>query len=444
MDTIVLKFGGSSLADAAQIRKAADIIRSDRARRYVVCSAPGKRSSGDVKVTDLLYRCQEAVQNGGDLAEPLGQIEARFAEIVAALELDFDLAGELEIFEEKLRAGAGRAYVASRGEYLNSKLIAAYLGFPFVDAADCVVFDAEGVLDAEETNRRLFTVLSPMERAVIPGFYGVGPDGEIVTFSRGGSDVTGALVARAVSASLYENWTDVSGMLAADPRIVENPRRIDYISYQELRELTYMGFSVFHEDAVFPCQRAGIPINIRNTNAPADPGTMIVASLPRILPPRTITGVAGHKGFTSIQVEKALMNAEIGFGATLLQIFADHGVSFEHCPTGIDTMSVICFSSYLEGCKNELMDDIRRRLHPDAVLAEEHLALIAVVGHGMSYSRGVAAAIFSAVGEAGINIRMIDQGSSELNIIIAVEEKDMENAIRAIYKKLTERKVTNG
>lgn len=436
MDTIVLKFGGSSLADAAQIQKAADIVRADPARRYVVCSAPGKRGDGDVKVTDLLYQCQEAAAAGADFSGPLGQVERRFAEIIAALGLDFDLAAEIEVIRAHLETRHERAYMASRGEYLNSRLMAAHLGIPFVDAADCVVFGADGTLMAEETNRRLAAALAPLERAVIPGFYGVGPAGEIVTFSRGGSDVTGALVARAVMASLYENWTDVSGMLAADPRVVDHPRHIDYISYQELRELSYMGFSVFHEDAVFPCQKAGIPINIRNTNRPADAGTMIVASLPRILPPRTITGVAGHKGFTSIQVEKAMMNSEVGFGAGLLQIFADHGVSFEHCPTGIDTMSVICHSSYLADCQSELMDDIRRRLRPDAVIAEEHLALIAVVGHGMSYSHGVAAAIFSAVSEAGINIRMIDQGSSELNIIIAVEEKDMEDAIRSIYARL--------
>ena len=436
MDTIALKFGGSSLADSAQIRKACDIVLSNPSRRFVVCSAPGKRGSWDTKVTDLLYQCQEAAAKGEDFSAPLSLVEQRFAEIAEALEVDFDVKGEIERIAEHLRTRHERDYMASRGEYLNSKLIAAHLGRPFVDAADCVVFNAEGGFDAEETNRRLFAALTPLDGAVIPGFYGARPDGSIQTFSRGGSDITGALVARAVQASIYENWTDVSGMLAADPRIVDNPRHIDFISYQELRELSYMGFSVFHEDAVFPCQKAGIPINIRNTNRPGDPGTMIVASLPRILPPRTITGIAGHKGFTSIQVEKAMMNSEVGFGATLLRIFSDHGVSFEHCPTGIDTMSVIVHSSFLEGCRNEIMTDIREQLRPDAVIAEEHLALIAVVGHGMSYSHGVAGAIFTAIGGAGINIRMIDQGSSELNIIIAVEEKDMECAIRAIYAAL--------
>ena len=437
METIVVKFGGTSLASAGQIRKAAEIIRAKPARRYVVCSAPGKRDKSDTKVTDLLLRSYaSALEEGGNFAHSLAAVEERFAEIVRELGVSFDLEGEIADISRHLNGESQRDYMVSRGEYLNSKLIAAYLGIPFVDPATCVCFDAQGEFDAEETNRRLGAVLSGLDRAVVAGFYGARPDGAVQTFSRGGSDITGAIVARAVGASLYENWTDVSGMLAADPAIVDEPRVIDYISYQELRELSYMGSSVFHEDAVFPCQRAGIPINIRNTNRPADPGTMIVASLPRILPPRTITGVAGHKGFVSIQVEKALMNSEIGFGASLLQIFADHQISFEHCPTGIDTMSVIVQGSAIAHCRDAIMEEIREKLHPDALIAEENLALIAVVGHGMSYSKGTAASIFSAVSEAGINIRMIDQGSSELNIIIAVEEKDMEDAIRSIYARL--------
>ena len=437
MDTIVVKFGGTSLASAAQIRKAAAIIQADPARRYVVCSAPGKRTPQDTKVTDLLYRCQELASTGRDFVPVLELVEERFAEIVRELELSFRLDVEFAIIREHLETKHERDYMASRGEYLNSKIIAAYLGFPFVDPAETVCFQDSGELDQERTNHRLFAALATLDHAVIAGFYGSRGDGMVHTFSRGGSDVTGALVARAVGASLYENWTDVSGMLAADPKVVENPRRIEYISYQELRELSYMGSSVFHEDAMFPCQRSGIPINIRNTNAPEEPGTMIVASLPRILPPRTITGVAGRKGFVSIQVEKALMNSEIGFGARLLKIFADHNVSFEHCPSGIDTMSVIVHGDAIAGCKDKIMQEIREQLHPDALIAEEHLALIAVVGHGMSYSKGVAASIFSAVGDAGINIRMIDQGSSEMNIIIAVEERDLENAIRSIYSRLT-------
>ena len=438
MDTIVVKFGGTSLASAAQIRKAAAIIHADPARRYVVCSAPGKRSKDDIKVTDLLYRCQELAARGGDFLPVLEQIEARFSEIVRELEISFPLDVEFAIIREHLETKHERDYMASRGEYLNSKIIAAFLNFPFVDPAETVCFEDSGELDTEpeRTNHRLFAALATLDNAVIAGFYGARVDGIVHTFSRGGSDITGALVARAVGASLYENWTDVSGMLAADPKVVDNPRRIEYISYQELRELSYMGSSVFHEDAMFPCQRAGIPINIRNTNAPEDLGTMIVDSLPRILPPKIVTGVAGRKGFISIQVEKALMNSEIGFGARLLQIFADYNVSFEHCPSGIDTMSVIVHKDAIANCKDKIMQKIREQLHPDALIAEEHLALIAVVGHGMSYSKGVAASIFSAVGDAGINIRMIDQGSSEMNIIIAVEEKDLENAIRSIYARL--------
>ena len=438
METIVVKFGGTSLASAAQIRKAADIIHANPARRFVVCSAPGKRYKDDTKVTDLLYRCQKMAAAHEDFEPVLAQIEERFKEIVRQLGISFQLDVEFAIIREHLETRHERDYMASRGEYLNSKIIAAYLGFPFVDPADCVSFQDNGELDAERTNHHLFAALAALDNAVVAGFYGARTDGVIHTFSRGGSDITGSLVARAVGADLYENWTDVNGMLAADPNIVPNPRRIDYISYQELRELSYMGSSVFHEEAMFPCQRSGIPINIRNTNAPEDPGTMIVASLPRILPPRTITGVAGHKGFTSIQIEKAMMNSEVGFAARLLGIFAEHNVSVEHFPSGIDTMSVIVNSEALRDCKEKILQEIREQLRPDALIAEEHLALIAVVGHGMSYAKGVAARIFSAVSDAGINIRMIDQGSSELNIIVSVEERDCETAIRSIYEKLTE------
>ena len=436
METIVVKFGGTSLASASQIRKAAEIIRANEARRYVVCSAPGKRFHDDMKVTDLLYRCQKLAADHQDFEPVLAEVEARFSDIVRELGISFPLDVEFAIIREHLETRHERDYMASRGEYLNSKIIAAYLGFPFVDPAESVCFQDSGELDAERTNHRLFAALATLDNAVVAGFYGARNDGVIHTFSRGGSDITGSLVARATGAKLYENWTDVSGMLAADPNIVDKPRRIDYISYQELRELSYMGSSVFHEDAMFPCQRAGIPINIRNTNAPEDPGTMIVASLPRILPPRTVTGIAGHKGFTSIQIEKAMMNSEVGFAARLLGIFADYNVSVEHFPSGIDTMSVVVNSDALGESRERIMQDIRDRLRPDALIAEEHLALIAVVGHGMSYATGVAARIFSAVSSAGINIRMIDQGSSEINIIIAVEERDCENAIRSIYESL--------
>lgn len=436
MAITVVKFGGTSLASAAQIRKAAEIIRSDPARRFVVCSAPGKRVSSDIKVTDLLYQCQGLAEAGADFEAALHQVSARFGGIIEELGLQFDLDGEIDCIRTHLRTLHQKDYMASRGEYLNSKLIAAYLGYTFVDPAELVVFREDGSFDGETTNQRMAAALLPLERAVVAGFYGSLPDGTIHTFSRGGSDITGSIVARAIQADLYENWTDVSGMLAADPRVVKDPKVIDYITYHELRELSYMGSSVFHEDAVFPVRKAGIPINIRNTNRPEDPGTMIVASLPRILRPRTVTGIAGHRGFAAIQVEKSMMNSEIGFGARLLKILADHNISFEHCPSGIDTMSVVVNHRMLDGCRADVLREIREQLHPDALIVEDHLALIAVVGHGMAYSQGVAASIFSAIAEAGVNIRMIDQGSSELNIIVAVEDRDYEATIRSVYDRL--------
>ena len=435
MAKIVVKFGGTSLANATQIRKAADIIRSNPARRFVVVSAPGKRFSNDIKVTDLLYQCHELAETHQNFEPVLNEIRNRYADIAAELEVGFDIDSEIEDIREHLNTLHQKDYMASRGEYLNAKLIAMYLNFPFVDPAEVVCFDENGQFDAELTNQKLATCMLSMKKAVVAGFYGAMPDGTIHTFSRGGSDITGSLVARAVQADLYENWTDVSGMMTADPRIVKDPKVIDYISYLELRELSYSGSSVFHEDAVFPVRKAGIPINIRNTNKPEDPGTMIVATLPRILPPRTVTGIAGMKGFVSIQVEKSLMNSEIGFGAKLLQIFADYNISMEHCPSGIDTMSVIVAASEFNPVRNQVMRDIREKLQPDAMFAEDSLALIAVVGHGMAYSAGVAAGVFAAVSEAGINIRMIDQGSSEMNIIIAVDEKDYEAAVCSIYDK---------
>lgn len=433
MRTIALKFGGSSLASAEQFRKVADIIKSDSSRRYVVASAPGKRMSGDTKVTDLLYRCCAQAQAGEDFNVTLEEIRTRFADIIKGLNVDFDLDTEIDIIRNHLVSQPQKDYMASRGEYLNSKILAAYLGFTFIDPANYIHFTNDGVYDAQSTEADLGEALRPVEYAVIAGFYGALPDGTIHTFSRGGSDLTGAIVAAAVRADLYENWTDVSGMLAADPRIVENPRTIEFISYQELRELSYMGATVLHEDAVFPVRKANIPINIRNTNRPQDDGTLIESSLPRSRRPRIVTGIAGRKGLSSIQVEKSLMNSEIGFGAKLLQILANHGIPFEHCPTGIDTISVFVPTEDLKSCKEAVFADIREQLDPEVLMVEDGLAVMAVVGQGMAYSRGVAARIFGACADAGINIRMIDQGSSELNIIIGIEEQDYEIAIRSIY-----------
>ena len=436
METIVVKFGGTSLASAEQIKKAVDIIRADPARRYVVASAPGKRFSDDIKVTDLLYACYDQAAAGGDFADTLGKIEARYADIIRDLGVAFDLAAEIAVLQEHLSTAPNRDYMASRGEYLNSRIIAAYLDRPFVDPAETIFFTEAGVLDEEKTFRTLGERLADLPQAVVPGFYGVMPDGAVRTFSRGGSDITGSIVAQAVRADLYENWTDVSGMLSADPRIVEDPRVIDHITYTELRELSYMGASVLHEDAVFPVRKAGIPINIRNTNRPEDHGTMIVPWADRSVKKRVVTGVAGKKGFTSIALEKSMMNSEVGFTARLFTILAEHGIAFEHCPSGIDTISVVVNTAHLQSARDDILISIQKELEPDAMTVEDGLALIAVVGNGMVYSKGTAARIFKALADANINIRMIDQGSSELNIIVGVEEHDYEEALRAIYRAM--------
>ena len=435
MSIKVVKFGGSSLADAEHFRQVAAIIQADPDRRYVVPSAPGKREKSDTKVTDMLYRCYDLAASGEDFEEQLAAIEQRFADIIADLGVEMALKREIARIRSHLHGKLSRDYMASRGEYLNSKILAAYLGYEFFDAAEAICFTLDGRFLAEETYEKLSAALSGIERAVVPGFYGADASGNIHTFSRGGSDVTGSLVAQAVGADIYENWTDVSGMLFTDPRIVPEPQTIELLTYRELRELSYMGAYVLHEDAVFPVRKAGIPINIRNTNRPADPGTMIVAKAPEGGRTRTVTGIAGKKGFTSVHVEKSMMNGEVGFGVKLLSIFADHGVPFEHCPTGIDTMSAVVSSAAFHGVEEAVMEDIDRVLQPDHVEVEDGLAMIAVVGRGMVAARGSAARIFRTLADAGINIRMIDQGSGELNIIVAVEEADYEEAVRAIYRE---------
>ena len=433
MKTTVVKFGGTSLATAEQIRKVAAIVKADPARRYVVASAPGKRDSGDTKVTDLLYRCYEAAASGADFSPILAQIRARFADIIAELGIAFDLDKELSIVRSHLENDPQRDYMASRGEYLNSRILAKYLGFQFLDAAAMVCFHPNGRFDAARTDALLREGLAGAEYAVIPGFYGASDDGRIHTFSRGGSDVTGSLVACAADAQLYENWTDVSGMLFTDPRIVPDPQPISHISYRELRELSYMGASVLHEDAVFPVRKAGIPINIRNTNHPEDAGTLIVPEVPRSAQNKLVTGIAGRKGFTSVLVEKSMMNNEVGFGAKILEIFAANGAPFEHCPTGIDTMSVVVNSVQFREKKDIILQQVRTELQPEYVCVEPGLAMIAVVGHGLVYAKGSAARVFGTLAKAGVNIRMIDQGSSEMNIIIGVAEEDYEAAIRSLY-----------
>lgn len=428
----VVKFGGSSLASAEQFMKVGSIIRADEARRYVVPSAPGKRFSDDTKVTDMLYHCYDLAERGQAFTKQLNQIKDRYNEIIRGLKLDLSLEDDFETIKKQFVSKAGSMYAASRGEYLNGKIIAKYLGYEFVDAANVIRFHKDGSFDADTTNKLLAERLENIERAVVPGFYGAMKNGVVVTFSRGGSDITGSLVARAVNANLYENWTDVSGFLVADPRVVKNPEIIHTITYKELRELAYMGASVLHEDAIFPVRQAGIPINIRNTNAPDEDGTMIVESTCRI-PAYTITGIAGKKGFVAVNIEKEMMNSEVGFGRKVLGAFEDSGISFEHMPSGIDTMTIFVHQDEFAEKEQQVIADINKATHPDSIELESDLALIAVVGRGMRSTRGTAGRLFSALAHAHINVKMIDQGSSELNIIIGVDNEDFNDAINAIY-----------
>ncbi len=428
----VVKFGGSSLADAGQFKKVGDIIRSDENRIYVVPSAPGKRFDGDTKVTDMLLELYRMADAGEDIDGQLAAIKARYDEIIQGLELDFSLDDEFAEIERIMKTEPARDYAASRGEYLNGRIMAKYLDYEFIDPFEVIFFNDEGNLNSYKTDKVLSARLAKAPRAVVPGFYGQGKDGKVKTFSRGGSDITGSVVASAARVDIYENWTDVSGFLVADPRIVEDPVAIHTITYRELRELSYMGATVLHEDAIFPVRSRGIPINIRNTNKPDDEGTWIVEST-ATKPKYTITGVAGKKGFCAVLITKGLMNAEIGFGRKVLQAFEENDISFEHMPSGIDTMTVVVHESEFIHKEQRVVSAIHRLSQPDTVEIESDLALIAVVGRGMKSARGTAARIFSALAHAKVNIRMIDQGSSELNIIIGVANEDFETAIRAIY-----------
>ncbi len=433
----VAKFGGSSLADENQFIKVKNIITEDPDRRYIVPSAPGKRFPEDIKITDMLYRCYELAKAGQSFDEEFGLIEKRYNDIISALGLCLSLDEDFAGIKLALKAKVGRAYAASRGEYLNGKILAEYLGYEFIDAAEVIFFDENGKYDADHTDYVLSARLKNIERAVIPGFYGVSANDTIKTFSRGGSDITGAIVAKAVNADIYENWTDVSGFLCADPRIVDNPRPIGVITYKELRELSYMGATVLHEDAIFPVKSVGIPINIRNTNKPEDCGTMIVSQVSTTEHddenPNVITGIAGKKNFAVISLEKDRMNEEVGFGRKVLEVLEKHEICFEHLPSGIDTMSIVVDEVAFTKCENEVMSDLFESTASDTIEVEKGIALVCVAGHGMKNVRGTAAKVFSALADNGINIRMIDQGSSELNIIIGVNNDDFEESIRTIY-----------
>ncbi len=428
----VVKFGGSSLASAEQFKKVGDIVRADESRKYVVPSAPGKRFKEDTKVTDMLYACYELAEQGKDFKKALADIKARYQEIIDGLGLDLSLDDEFAVIGKNFKEKAGSNYAASRGEYLNGIIMAKYLGFVFIDAVTVIFFHEDGTLDEEKTDEILSAKLKECGQAVVPGFYGAMPDGSVRTFSRGGSDITGSIVAKAAKVDVYENWTDVSGFLIADPRIIDNPQGIDLITYKELRELSYMGATVLHEDAIFPVRQQGIPINIRNTNAPEDNGTWIVGSTCQ-KSKYVITGIAGKRGFCSINIEKDMMNSEIGFGRKVLQAFEENGISFEHVPSGIDTMTVFVHQDEFMHKEQKVVAGIHRLAQPDSIEIESDLALIAVVGRGMKSTRGTAGRIFSALAHANVNVRMIDQGSSEQNIIIGVANEDFETAIRAIY-----------
>ena len=433
MSIKVAKFGGSSVADALQIDKIKKIIEEDGAINYVVVSAPGKRFKEDSKVTDLLYLCKSQIDHKVPFEQVFQVICDRYVSEKLNLGVDTDLQTEFNEIEQALREGTTADYIASRGEYLNAKVIADYIGYDFIDAADIVKFNEKGKFLEKETDEAIRAELSKHEKALIPGFYGAMPDGSIKTFPRGGSDITGALVAKAVQADVYENWTDVSGFLAADPRVVDNPRPISRISYKELRELSYMGASVLHEDAIYPARAENIPINIRNTNRPQDPGTLISSEPGKLEEGQIITGIAGRKDFTVINMYKNQMSDLRGFIRKLAAIFEEHDIPIEHMPSGVDTLSIVVSNSYISDKIDDIMEDIRNQLKPDTLDYQDNVALIATVGHGMSSRKGTAAQLFGALEKENINIKMIDQGSSEMNIIVGVENEDFENAVKAIY-----------
>ncbi|MEE3487596.1 MAG: aspartate kinase [Bulleidia sp.] len=434
----VVKFGGSSCADAKQLSKARRILEEDSERRYLVVSAPGKRFPDDIKVTDLFYYLYDAAVRKEDTERILKRISDRYQEIIDGLGIHFDLQKEMDVIRSSL-ASPEREYLASRGEHLNALIMADWLGWPYVESGENIFIDEEHHFIPEKSYPVLARTLAKLDHAVIPGFYGSDGNGKIRVFTRGGSDITGAIVARAVHASLYENWTDVDGMRSADPGIISDPKPVRTISYQELRELSYMGASVLHEETVFPVRTAGIPINIRNTNHPSDPGTMIVPAYTGSAQFHMVTGIAGKKNMSNIQIDMAMMNAEIGFGAKVLSILARHGVPYEHTPTSIDTMSVLVSTKDLEPVREKVLKELNEQLHPDRVFIEDHIAVVAVVGEGIAKTKGFAAEVFQAVADADINIRMIDVSFSELNIILAVDEENYEKTITAIYEEIEDR-----
>jgi aspartate kinase len=439
MTRIACKFGGTSVASSAQIRKVRSIVDQDSRRKVVVVSAPGKRDPKEAKITDLLYLCANMAQKGVDFAEPFGIVRERFVEIERELEVDAGIGAQLDAFAKELTGGVTSDYIASRGEYWNGLIIAKFFGAVFVDPMDCVLIAASGSVDPKSYELLGAKLAGDSHRYVIPGFYGRGPDGKVKTFSRGGSDISGAIAARAIDALVYENWTDVSGLLMTDPRIVKEPRPLREVTYRELRELSYMGASVMHDEATLPVREAGIPINIRNTNEPSHPGTSIVAQLPsdaKAAP--AVAGIAGKKNFSMVCIEKSLMNKEVGFAHRLLGVFQRRGISVEHCPSSIDGINVVVEQSALGTQAEEVLEEIRRNLLPDRISLVQELALIAVVGEGMSHTIGVAARVFTSLAKVRVNVRVINQGASEVNIIVGVAPEDFERAVQALYDEFVE------
>lgn len=430
----VAKFGGSSVADACQFKKVKAIIEAEKSRRYVVVSAPGKRHSEDNKITDLLYLCHAHIKYSVPYEQVFNIITERYTDIIEELGLDIDIDYYLEEIKSNINDDVNIDYLVSRGEYLNAIIMSELLGYDFVDAKDIIFFNYNGQVDFERTNKKISEMVEKHEKAVIPGFYGMLKNGKIKTFSRGGSDITGSIISKAIGANVYENWTDVSGFLMADPRIVDNPKQIDKITYRELRELSYMGATVLHDEAIFPVRNAGIPINIRNTNNPENPGTIIIGddgvdnSNSQV-----ITGIAGKKNFTVIAIHKEHMANEVGFIKKILEIFEEKNISIEHIPSGIDSVSIVISSEDVEKYVHEIVEEIKIKCNTTSVKIYDNLGLVATVGRNMAYKKGVSGKLFTALGENDVNIRMIDQGSSEINIIVGVENKDFEKAIKAIY-----------
>lgn len=430
---VVAKFGGSSVANAKQFEKVKDIVLKDDKRRYIIPSAPGKEHPEDQKVTDLLYLLYNMASHHLNYLEVLNMVKNRYQVIIENLNINLDLDHEFDMLNTYIQEGASRDFISSRGEYLNGKVLANYLDFDFIDAKDLIFFKEDGHFDEEKTYRALSEMKNKHKYAVIPGFYGSMPDGSIHTFSRGGSDLTGSIVARGVSAELYENWTDVSGFLASDPRIVENPRRIEYITYKELRELAYSGANILHDEAIFPVISKGIPIEIRNTNAPSDGGTFIVEKLEKNHKGPTITGIAGRKNFSVINIEKVRMNSELSFHRRILTVLEANDVYLEHMPSSIDSLSLIIADKYLQNKQESLISEFKTFINPDSISVETDIALVTVVGRNMKNHIGISSTIFTALAQNKINIQMIIQGSSELNIILGIKSSDYEKAINTIY-----------